>query len=226
MTTATGMMLVTQIMPLITRAISRGAVKPVGAEDFQELTSEACALAASALESLELRGKEIPIKSVVFYALQRLKSGRRSCGGSMTDPISAGAAVSGKAHISSLDEPCGGSDAGEGSMTLHDMLADAGEGPDEAAARELDWTDLEGGLNSKQREVIRGTSRSDSGMTMAADLGVSSPRITQLKIEIARQVRSRWGNGCIAEISRPPAWQHGITALRERREARFERSKA
>jgi hypothetical protein len=146
MTTATGLTLVTQIMPRIARAISRGSVKPVGSEDFQELTSEGCAIAASALESLELRGKEIPITGVVYYALQR--------------------------------------------------------------------------------EVIRSTARSDSGVTMAAQIHVSSPRIHQLKREVGRIVRRSWGEGCTTEVCRPPAWQRNIDVVRERRAARFDRSKA
>ena len=205
MTTATGVVLVSQILPMLAGAIARGAVQPVGAEDIPELTSEACALAAVALESLEARGKTVPANSVAYYALQRLKSGRRSCGSGTTDVMSAGAAVCGRAHLTSLDERTGRDDADEGGLTLHDMLAAKGEGPDEIAARDLDWADLEAGLGPKQLGVVYGVAKGESGMTIAAALGVSSPRITQIKSEVAREVQTRWGDDCIAEACRTPA---------------------
>ena len=225
-TTATGVVLVSQVMPILAGAIARGAVQPVGAEDIPELTSEGCALAAAALESLESRDKQVAANSVAFYALQRLKSGRRSCGGGATDVMSAGAALCGRARLASMDEPAGRDDAGEGGMTLHELLAAQEEGPDEIAARDLDWAELAAGLGPKQLGVVRGVARGESGMTMAAALGVSSPRITQIKGEVAGQIRSRWGEGCIAASCRPPAWRRDINAGRERRAARYARSRA
>ena len=41
MSPTAGMILVSQIMPLIAGAVARGAVKPVGCEDVEELTADA-----------------------------------------------------------------------------------------------------------------------------------------------------------------------------------------
>ena len=76
MSPTAGMMLVRQILPLIAAAIAKGAVKATGCEDREELVAEGCALAAKALESLEIRGKDVPARSVAFYAIERLKGGR------------------------------------------------------------------------------------------------------------------------------------------------------
>jgi hypothetical protein len=226
MTAATGLVLVSQIMPIITGAIARGTIKGVRTEDAAELVSEACAMAAAALESLEIRGKQVPAKSVAYYALQRLKSGRRSCGSGTTDVMSAGAALCGRAHLVSLDESAGSNDADDGAMTLHEMLADSGEGPDETAARELDWDALDAELGPKQRDVVCGVARGEPGTAMAAALKVSSPRIVQIKRAVARRLRQRWGNECIVELCRPPSWHWKIEVTRQRRAARYERSVA
>ena len=119
MTTQAGLMLVNKIMPLIAAAIAKGAVTPVGCEDAEELTAEGCALAATALESAERRGKSVPASSVAFYAVQRLKGGRRSGYAGKSDVMSAGAALSGRAQVRSGHRALG-SLAGRESEGGHD----------------------------------------------------------------------------------------------------------
>jgi hypothetical protein len=70
--------LINSIMPIITGAIAKGAVKPVGTEDREEMSAEGCALAACMIDSAEREGKVLNAHSVAHYALQSLKSGRRS----------------------------------------------------------------------------------------------------------------------------------------------------
>ena len=121
------------------------------------------------------------------------------------EAMSTGAALCGRAHLTSLDERTGRDDADEGGLALHGMLAAQGEGPDEIATRDLEWADLKASLGPKQLGVVYGVAKGESGMTMAAALGVSSPRITQIKSEVAREVQTRWGDDCIAEACRTPA---------------------
>ena len=46
MTATAGIILIQQIVPLIQTAIARGVVKPIGAEDLEELAAEGIVLAA------------------------------------------------------------------------------------------------------------------------------------------------------------------------------------
>ncbi len=62
-----------------------GAVKPVGSEDPEELVADAVAIAANTLDSCESRGKPVLPSSLAYFALQTMKSGRRSGGGSGGD---------------------------------------------------------------------------------------------------------------------------------------------
>ena len=51
MTAQAGFVLVDKIRPLIEGAVARGAVKPVGAEDVQELAADGVAIAARLLKT-------------------------------------------------------------------------------------------------------------------------------------------------------------------------------
>ena len=100
-------MLIRQIVPLITAAIARGAVKPTGSEDQEELVAEGIALAARSLDSAEQRGKIIFPNSLAYYAVQALKSGRRSGSAGRTDAMSPAVQLDGAVGLASMDEVIG-----------------------------------------------------------------------------------------------------------------------
>ena len=110
-----------QIAPILMAAVPR-VVIPVGAEDADELVQDALVAACEAVHRLEKRGKQIIPKSVAYYTIQRLKSGRRSTGAGRTDVMSPGRQLDGKVSLSSLDEPLLVNDENE-NLTLGDVLA-------------------------------------------------------------------------------------------------------
>jgi len=57
MTTKAGLLLINSVLPLLAGAIAKGAVKPVGSEDREELTADCGALAAAMLDAAERAGK-------------------------------------------------------------------------------------------------------------------------------------------------------------------------
>ena len=93
-----------QIAPILMAAVPR-VVIAVGAEDADELVQDALVAACEAVHRLEKRGKQIIPRSVAYYTIQRLKTGRRSTGAGRTDVMSPGCQFDGNASISSLDEP-------------------------------------------------------------------------------------------------------------------------
>lgn len=226
MSPTAGMMLVSQIVPLITAAIARGAVKCTGCEDVKELTAEGVALAAKALDSAERRGKEVPPQSVAYYVLENLKQGRRSGYAGKADVMSAAATVCGRVNLRSMDEPMtADGDDPDAEMTLHDVLAGSGEDVDVAAARSLDWEEVIPQLDDRRRTVLKGTAEGRGTDEMADELKVSPPRVCQLRESIAPYIVKAWGSNGIAEMAAPTAWRAGLRATSERRAARYERAR-
>jgi len=225
MTTVTGLLLVNQVMPIIAAAIGRGAVKSVGCEDREELVAEGGALAASALESLERRGKMAKPNSVAYYAIKGLQAGKRSYGVGRTDVLAPATALCGRAALTSIDAPAAiGEENDDGTLTLHDALADDRDDPGESAAKHLDWDIAVEGLGEKQRKALDDTAFGIAPSSTADTLGVSRPRVTQLRRECASHVADTWGcEDPIALASAEPSWRSGMRAYAERRAARYER---
>jgi hypothetical protein len=125
-----------QIAPILIAAVPR-VVVPVGAEDADELVQDALVAACEAVHRLEKRGQQIIPRSVAYYTIQRLQSGRRSTGGGRTDVLSPGCQLDGNASISSLDEPVHASDEENDDLALGDVLAARKDDPSQIAARNL-----------------------------------------------------------------------------------------
>ena len=223
MTATGGMILVKQVLPLIMAAIHHGAVKPVGSEDREELIQEATAIAARTLDSCESRGKPVSPNSLAYYAIQSLKTGRRSCGGSRQDVMSPGAALDRRVALASMDETIGQDLEQDSDITLHDCLAGHGESADQVAARRLDWPVAAERLNSRESYVVQETALDTPCVDMARKLKVSTPRVTQIKREIAGKFRQAWGEDALQDAVREPTWHSQLRAHSERRAGKAER---
>jgi hypothetical protein len=68
---------------------------PVGAEDADELVQDALVAACDAVHRPEKRGRQIIPRSVAYYPILRLKTGRRSAGAGRTDVMSPGCQLDG-----------------------------------------------------------------------------------------------------------------------------------
>jgi hypothetical protein len=99
-----GWLLVNEIVPRLKSSIST-SVRPVGCEDLEELVQDGTAIAATMLHSAETQGKQVSHGNIAYYAVQTLKSGRRSTGAHKADPLHAAAQLSGRSRMHSLGEP-------------------------------------------------------------------------------------------------------------------------
>ena len=96
-----------KLFPAFKSSIST-SVRPVGCEDLAELVQDGTAIAAKMLHSAEAQGKQVSAGNIAYYAVQHLKSGRRSTGYHKTDPLHDGAQLCGRSRMHSLDEAVGG----------------------------------------------------------------------------------------------------------------------
>ena len=224
MSPSAGMMLLKQIVPLIAAAISRGAVKAVGCEDPEELQSEGCALAAAMLDSAEARGKDVPAASVAFYALQQMKTGRRSQYAGRQDAMCPAAALDGAVQLKSLDDvvPVEEGEFGE-QLTLHDVLAGSAEDVDVTVARRIDWGVVVGTLDERRQRILLGTAEGLGTNEIAAICGESAPRVCQIRESIGQYVVNAWGDSGLVDVTTPSNWRAGLRAYAERRAGRYER---
>ena len=222
MTHEAGLLLVNEVAPLIRSAVPR-VVRPVGCEDAEELVQDALCSAAQMIEASELNGKKLYPSSIAFYAIQRAKTGRRSGYAGEMDAMSAAARLRSHVSIEDLDQPAGDEDAE--SMTLHDALADQhAEDPAMVAARELDWSELMEDMNARDVAILKMAAGQLTNGELSRRWGVSCARVSQLKAELGRQVKLRWGDGALADAVAEPGWLRGsVRAARERSSCRHAR---
>jgi len=93
-----------EALPVLTAAVPR-TVCAIGSEDPQELVQEALAMACQAADALEKKGQPVPLRSVCYYTLQRLKTGRRNTSSGRTDVLSPAFQLDGNGPLLSLGSP-------------------------------------------------------------------------------------------------------------------------
>jgi hypothetical protein len=98
-----GWILQEEIVPRLRASIPRN-VSQVGAEDPEELIQDATAIAAKMLHSAEAAGKKVTSGNIAFYAVQHIRSGRRSTGSSRVDAMASGTQLAGHTRLHSLNE--------------------------------------------------------------------------------------------------------------------------
>ena len=201
-----------------------GAVKPVGAEDKEELEAEGQAIAANMLDRLETRGKVVTPGNIAFYTLQALKSGRRSGYAGRMDAMSPAASLDRAVQVRSMDEAIGVDPDDASDVTLHDLLAGPGEDTDAAAARHLDWDAVLDRLDDRRQAVVTAMAAGYGTNEIAGQLQVSPPRICQVKESLTKYVVDTWGDDGLADTTTPSKWRAGLRAGAERRAGRAERA--
>ena len=194
-----------QIAPILMATVPR-VVVPVGAEDADELVQDALVAACEAVHRLERRGQQIIPRSVAYYTIQRLKSGRRSTGGGRTDFMSPGCQLDGHVSLASLDEPVSSRD-GDHDLTLGDTIASRRDDPAQAAVRNTDWAEFMTLLEPLQQYIVKATAEGESYTEQAAQLKVSPAAITQRRDTIAKRARRFWGDGVLADVQAQPLWR-------------------
>ncbi|MGA3181887.1 MAG: hypothetical protein ABSF38_16225 [Verrucomicrobiota bacterium] len=135
MTPLAGDVLCTEVAPRLQSAVP-AAVNFVGCEDAEELVQDGTAMAAKMMCNAERAGKkvtrsatgrlnEISAGNIAYYAIQHLKSGRRSVGYSSADVMATATQLKGRTRLTSLEEVVASDEETGGEIfLLHDVLSD------------------------------------------------------------------------------------------------------
>ena len=204
-----GEILLDEIRPILQGTVPT-SVRAIGCEDAEELIQDALAIAAQMLEALEQAGKQVIAKSVAYYAIQRLKCGRRSYGDRRADVYGAGCQLDGRCVVVSFEQSVAMEDGDE--LTLGESLASRCDDPSMMAGREIDWNELEDVLDNRKRGVIAALNEGHGTDTIAKALKVSSPRVTQIKREIGEVITEQWGSNSLEQLSDEPLWKSSLRA--------------
>jgi DNA-directed RNA polymerase specialized sigma24 family protein len=204
MSPAVQQLFLSQIAPILVATVPR-VVTPVGAEDADELVQDALVTACEAVHRLEKKGKKIIPKSVAYYAIQRLKSGRRSYSAGRTDVMSPGCQLDGNSMMESMEQPVHISDNED--LMLGDLLAARKDDPAQIAVRNTDWSEFLNLLDGPQQYIVHATAEGESYSGQAEHLKVTPSAITQRRQTIARRARSFWGDSVLADVQILPLWR-------------------
>jgi len=223
-----GELIVHTIAPIIRRTIARGMIRPVGAEDIEELTADCIAQAARILHAGEAHGKELPAATVVYFALQHTRYGERCSGKSYTDVMAPRTQFKKRSILISLDAPCRdtSSETGEDFGTLHDTLAAPAEDVACRAARRIDWDDVTDDMSRLDIDILCSMADGRTAKAVSATHDLTTEQIKTRKHDIKTIVRSAWDPSIAVEASRQPAWKRDLHVLRERRESMCARAMA
>ena len=222
MTAQAGDLLVEQIAPRL-RALVPKSVKPVGAEDTEELVQDAIVIAAQMLHRVELSGKKFTPGNIAYYALLHMRSGRRSQSATRTDTMAQGTQLDAKSTVLSFEEEVGYDPELDAPITLGELLASEHEDPAMEAARNLDWELFLATHDYRYGVIIKGMAEGRSLKETTAAQREWYPGMWQLKQRMAEDVREYLGDTAIADTAQTPRWKASIAVDREKTACRADR---
>ena len=222
MTAQAGDLLVEQIAPRL-RALVPKSVKPVGAEDTEELVQDAIVIAAQMLHRVELSGKKFTPGNIAYYALLHMRSGRRSQGSSRIDTMAQGTQLDAKSTVLSFEEEVGYDPELDAPITLGELLASEHEDPAMEAARNLDWELFLATHDYRYGIMVKGMAEGRSLKATAEASEHLYMSLYGLKEQMAADVREYLGDTAIADSIRTPRWKASINRDREKTACRADR---
>ncbi|MEI7819337.1 MAG: hypothetical protein WCK55_00335 [Verrucomicrobiota bacterium] len=222
MSPSAGDLLVEQITPRL-RTLVPKSVKPVGAEDPEELLQDAITIAAQMLHRVEEQGKSVTPGNIAYYVILHMRSGRRSQGSSHTDTMGIGTQLDSRSSVLSFEEEVGYDPELDEPITLGQLLASEHEDPAMEAARNIDWELFIRTHDYRYGIMIKGIAEGQSLKATAERSGHLYMSLYGLKEKMAEDVRDYLGDAAIAESVRTPRWKASIAVDREKASCRAER---
>ena len=216
--------MVNEILPRLRSAVPQIA-HCVGSEDPEELIGDATLHAARILHSAEVRNKTVSASSIAYYAIEHTRSGRRSCGNSCTDVMSAATQLQSRSRLESLETVVAEAQETGGEIyLLHDVLSSEAEDPGTKAARKMDWESFMASLSPRDQAIIQCMIEGTQGPAIARKLGVCSSTIHHRKKSLAAKILEFMGVDILIEVRKSPRWKDDLMTSRERLACKHERS--
>ena len=221
-----GTMLVNEVVPRLRHTIPH-AIKPVGAEDHEELLQDATAMAARLLHNCEANGKTVTPGNIAYYTLLHTRSGRRFGYSGRSDALGSRTQLVGNSRVSAMEDPVGAADeSSDEPVTLGDVLASEAEDPAETAARNLDWQAFIATLDEQALAVLRCMAGEIRLQDLATRYGLSRSAVQHWRNQLTELVRAFMGADVLVQLQRVPGWQENLRAFREQMACRMERRMA
>ena len=176
-----------QMMPDIER-IAGSVFRHINPVDREEAVAETVAMCWKNYLHCVLVGKDVKASSMAFYAVQTVKSGHSMCGGSGTDALSQPARTP-------PEYPAEGAQ----NCRWPDALVDkrVWERPLEHTRIKLDYTQFLQlpDVTEQERGVFELLAQGFRTSEIAQHLGVSAPRVCQLKNSMGEKLLAFFGQG-------------------------------
>ena len=221
-----GITLVNQVVPRLRHTIPH-SVKPVGAEDHEELLQDATAMAARFLHNCEVNGKTVTPGNIAYYTGLHTRSGRRFNYSGRSDAMGSRTQLVGNSRVSGMDDPIGGHDeTTDEPLTLGDILASDMEDPAQTAARNLDWQAFMATLDEQALAVLRCMAGEIRLQDLATRYGISRSTVQTWRNQLTELVLAFMGADVLLDLQRVPGWQENLRAFREQMACRMERRAA
>ena len=222
MSPSAGCLLVEQIAPRL-RALVPKSVKPVGAEDAEELVQDAITIAAQMLHRVEQSGKKFTPGNIAYYAVLHMRSGRRSQGSSRIDTMAQGTQLDAKSTVLSFEEEVGYDPELDAPITLGELLASDHEDPAMEAARNIDWELFIRTHDYRYGIMVKGMAEGRSLKATAEASEHLYMSLYGLKEQMAADVREYLGDEALADSVQTPRWKASINRDREKTACRADR---
>ena len=216
-----GWILQEEVAPRLRASIPRN-VSQVGAEDAEELVSDATCMAAKLMHNLEQRGKTVTPGNIAFYTLLLMKSGRRSQGSTSVDACGIVTQMKGRSQLHSFDEPVEADELGE-LFTVNDVFSNDQEDPAQIAARNLDWQTLLARLTAPEQAIVVALVEGRTVSDVAVAFRVSRSAMQECKNRLADLIREFMGMDILIEVRRLPGWKDNLNTTRATLACRFDR---
>lgn len=173
------------------------------------------------LNSADRQGKKFTPGNIAYYAVQHLKSGRRSVGHSNADVLGSATQLYGRSHVSSFDAPVMEEESDE--FTMDDVFCSEQEDPSVMAALKMDWGEFCSMQDECSRAIVIAIAEGESVRHLSSKFRLSTSSLQSRKQKLALAIRELMGLDVLVESTRQPAWRNGIVASRERSPCRFDR---
>lgn len=215
-----GFILIDQIEPRLRAIIPH--IRPVGAEDAEELMQDALCVASQMLDRLEQTGKQVTPGNVAYYTILHMRSGRRSYSAGRTDVFGSGTQLDGLSSVMSIEEAAGIDENGE-EIPLGEMLAGNADDPSMCAARMMDWESFLDTHNPRYEAMVSDFAQGKRAKDTAARFGLSNSWAHDLKEKLAGDLLEYFGDEAIADSMKIPAWRGNVQVDHEKAACRADR---
>lgn len=167
----------------IIRKTTPRVVIPIGSEDCEEIIQEGIALSLKMIDGLEKSGGQASPGTIAYYAIQQLKSGRRSYYSGRKQILSAAYQLD-NGLTESLDVE------NEDGLCNVDLIPSKLPDPYEVTSLKLDWKAYLKTEPRRNRKIIFSLAKGFKAKEIAEKLKITEARLSQIRSDIARSAKA------------------------------------